>query len=55
MFFLSFLDNQKEEEMSYIFMSVCMKDEVRIFIDENNNAEKHYYYDQSLERWAKTA
>ena len=24
-------------------------------IDENNNAEKHYYYDQSLERWAKTA
>ena len=54
MVFLSFLDNQNEEEMSYLFMSVRMEDEVRIFIDENNNVE-HYYYDQSLERWAKTA
>ena len=53
MFSLFFLDNQNEEEMSYLFMSVRMKDEVRIFIDENNNVEKHYYYDQSLERWAK--
>ena len=41
--------------MSYLFMSVRMKDQVRIFIDENNNVEKHYYYDQSLEQWAKTA
>ena len=46
--------DQSKEEMSYLFTSIHMKDwDIRIFIDENNNIEKHYY-PYSLQKWSKT-